>query len=299
MIAMGVLAARAIPAPPPLILGAVVVSHFLTDQAVYLGGRWLRPRLGRFPAHRAASRVRDRPPGGVSGCPPGAGARAGPAAWPRCMARGLRRRPSSVAAFRGGRSGGSGGPPRRVVGSRLVVCGRSARLAPRPTPDRSWRPGWPLPSSSPSRRDRVAVPRGRQPRTLRGVRRAGRSYPAASATKLRIPYRYNKAVMRSTFDQMRTALASAYPITVLVSPEEERQETLLERSPPPPNRAPAGRRLELRRRLSRSRHRTTHRRPHGGPRVDRGRSARASTSSRTSASSSTIAGLRRGCATPP
>ncbi len=32
-----------------LILGAVILSHFVTDQVVYLGGRWLRPRLGRFP----------------------------------------------------------------------------------------------------------------------------------------------------------------------------------------------------------------------------------------------------------
>ena len=35
--------------------------------------------------------------------------------------------------------------------------------------------------------------------------------------------------MRTTFDQIRTALASAYPITVLVSPEEERLERLLGR----------------------------------------------------------------------
>ena len=35
--------------------------------------------------------------------------------------------------------------------------------------------------------------------------------------------------MRSTHDQVRTALASAYPLTVLVSMEEERQERLLER----------------------------------------------------------------------
>ncbi|MEE4273674.1 MAG: AAA family ATPase [Thermoanaerobaculales bacterium] len=35
--------------------------------------------------------------------------------------------------------------------------------------------------------------------------------------------------MRSTSDQVRTALASAYPLTVLVSMEEERQERLLER----------------------------------------------------------------------
>ena len=35
--------------------------------------------------------------------------------------------------------------------------------------------------------------------------------------------------MLSTFDQLRIALSSAYPITVLVSPEEDRQETLLKR----------------------------------------------------------------------
>jgi len=35
--------------------------------------------------------------------------------------------------------------------------------------------------------------------------------------------------MRTTHDQVRTALASAYPLTILVSMEEERQETLLER----------------------------------------------------------------------
>jgi len=50
MIAMGVLAARSdSPRTAVAILGAVVLSHFVTDQAVYLGGRWLRPRLGRFP----------------------------------------------------------------------------------------------------------------------------------------------------------------------------------------------------------------------------------------------------------
>ena len=35
--------------------------------------------------------------------------------------------------------------------------------------------------------------------------------------------------MLSTIEQIRTALASAYPITLLVSPEEDRQETLLRR----------------------------------------------------------------------
>lgn len=36
-------------------------------------------------------------------------------------------------------------------------------------------------------------------------------------------------LMRSTHDQLRTALSSAYPLTVIVSMEEERQERLLER----------------------------------------------------------------------
>jgi membrane protein DedA with SNARE-associated domain len=50
MVAIGVLAARSeSPSAAALILGAVVLSHFATDQALYLGGRWLRPRLGRFP----------------------------------------------------------------------------------------------------------------------------------------------------------------------------------------------------------------------------------------------------------
>ena len=50
MVSIGVLAARSPSAgSAALILGAVVLSHFLTDQVVYLGGLWLRPRLGRFP----------------------------------------------------------------------------------------------------------------------------------------------------------------------------------------------------------------------------------------------------------
>jgi membrane protein DedA with SNARE-associated domain len=57
MVAMGVLAARAgSPGAAAAILGAVVISHFATDQVVYLAGRWLRPRLGRFP--RAEGRLR-------------------------------------------------------------------------------------------------------------------------------------------------------------------------------------------------------------------------------------------------
>ena len=50
MVTVGVLAARSPSgATATSILGAVLVSHFLTDQIVYLGGRWLRPRLERFP----------------------------------------------------------------------------------------------------------------------------------------------------------------------------------------------------------------------------------------------------------
>lgn len=50
MVAIGVLAARSPSANTAAsILGAALLSHFLTDQVVYLLGRWLRPRLGRFP----------------------------------------------------------------------------------------------------------------------------------------------------------------------------------------------------------------------------------------------------------
>jgi membrane protein DedA with SNARE-associated domain len=50
MVAMGVLAANCPSAGSALtIMAAVTLSHFATDQVVYLGGRWLRPRLGRFP----------------------------------------------------------------------------------------------------------------------------------------------------------------------------------------------------------------------------------------------------------
>ena len=50
MVAMGVLAANS-PSPGAAftVLAAVTASQFATDQLVYLGGRWLRPRLGRFP----------------------------------------------------------------------------------------------------------------------------------------------------------------------------------------------------------------------------------------------------------
>jgi membrane protein DedA with SNARE-associated domain len=50
MVAIGVLAARSHSAgAAAAILGAALFSHFVTDQIVYVGGRWLRPRLGRFP----------------------------------------------------------------------------------------------------------------------------------------------------------------------------------------------------------------------------------------------------------
>jgi len=55
MVSMGVLAARiGSPGEATVLLLAVVLSHFVTDQAVFLGGRWMRPRLDRFP------RIRDR-----------------------------------------------------------------------------------------------------------------------------------------------------------------------------------------------------------------------------------------------
>jgi len=56
MVAVGVLAARAgSPTEAAVLLAAAGLSHLVTDQAVYLAGRWLRPRLGRFP--RIASQL--------------------------------------------------------------------------------------------------------------------------------------------------------------------------------------------------------------------------------------------------
>jgi membrane protein DedA with SNARE-associated domain len=50
MVAIGVLAARSPSAgTAAVILGAALLSHFVTDQIVYMGGRWLRPRLEQFP----------------------------------------------------------------------------------------------------------------------------------------------------------------------------------------------------------------------------------------------------------
>ena len=50
MVTLGVLAAGNPSAGgAAAILGAALVSHFVTDQIVYVAGRWLRPRLERFP----------------------------------------------------------------------------------------------------------------------------------------------------------------------------------------------------------------------------------------------------------
>lgn len=65
MVSMGVLASRSdSPQTAALILGTVILSHFVTDQAVYLGGLWLRPRLQRFPRiesrlHAVTERLRE------------------------------------------------------------------------------------------------------------------------------------------------------------------------------------------------------------------------------------------------
>ena len=54
MVSIGVLAARSdSPQRAALILGAALLSHFVTDQMVYVAGLWLRPRLDRFPRIRS------------------------------------------------------------------------------------------------------------------------------------------------------------------------------------------------------------------------------------------------------
>ncbi len=53
MVAIGVLAARTgSPAQAAVLLVAAAVSHLVTDHAIFLAGRWLRPRLDRFPKIR-------------------------------------------------------------------------------------------------------------------------------------------------------------------------------------------------------------------------------------------------------
>ncbi len=50
MMAVGVMAARAgSPREAALLLAAAFVGHLATDQVVYAGGVWLRPRVARFP----------------------------------------------------------------------------------------------------------------------------------------------------------------------------------------------------------------------------------------------------------
>jgi len=50
MMAVGFLAAGAgSPREAALLLGAAFAGHLVTDQVVYAGGVWLRPRLARFP----------------------------------------------------------------------------------------------------------------------------------------------------------------------------------------------------------------------------------------------------------
>ncbi len=62
MVAMGVIAAHSESAPwASLLLTVVLASHLATDHLVYLGGRWLHPRLNRFPrARRRLAGVTDR-----------------------------------------------------------------------------------------------------------------------------------------------------------------------------------------------------------------------------------------------
>ncbi len=67
MVAMGVLAANAASTSEAvLLLSVVTLSHFLTDQVVFVVGRWLRPRLGRFEwVQKRLDQVTDR----LSGSP--------------------------------------------------------------------------------------------------------------------------------------------------------------------------------------------------------------------------------------
>jgi membrane protein DedA with SNARE-associated domain len=54
MVAIGVLAARSgSPAAAVTLLAAAGLSHLVSDHLVYLAGRWMRPRLDRFPRIRS------------------------------------------------------------------------------------------------------------------------------------------------------------------------------------------------------------------------------------------------------
>jgi len=86
MVTLGVLAARSPSASAATaIFGAALLSHFVTDQIVYLGGRWLRPRLERFPRIEArlgsvANRLTDSP-GALLGLVPARVLPLGRGAW--------------------------------------------------------------------------------------------------------------------------------------------------------------------------------------------------------------------------
>ncbi len=86
MVAIGVLAASSPNAgTAATILVAVLLSHFFTDQVVYLVGRWLRPRLGRFPRiEKRLASVTDRlveNPGALLGLVPARVLPLGRGAW--------------------------------------------------------------------------------------------------------------------------------------------------------------------------------------------------------------------------
>lgn len=86
MVAMGVLAARShSPAQAAVLLGAVTISHVITDQLVFGGGRWLHPRLGRFPGlarrlESVAARL-DESPAALAALVPARVLPCGRAAW--------------------------------------------------------------------------------------------------------------------------------------------------------------------------------------------------------------------------
>jgi len=86
MVTIGVLAARSPSGgAAATILGAVLLSHFVTDQIVYVGGLWLRPRLERFPRVEARlASVTDRltnSPGALLGLVPARVLPLGRGAW--------------------------------------------------------------------------------------------------------------------------------------------------------------------------------------------------------------------------
>ena len=86
MVAMGVLAARATsPSQAAVLLVALAVSHVVTDQLVFGGGRWLHPRLNRFPGIKrrlagVAARL-DESPSALAALVPARVLPCGRAAW--------------------------------------------------------------------------------------------------------------------------------------------------------------------------------------------------------------------------